>query len=44
VYQINDTLDKEAFGNDDQSQNQEFEAVQSDIIDFTENNPFGDLG
>jgi hypothetical protein len=44
VYQINDTLDKEAFGNDNQSQNQEFEAVQSDIIDFSENNPFGDLG
>ena len=44
VYQINDTLDKEAFGNDGQSQNQEFEAVQSDIIDFSENNPFGDIG
>ena len=44
VYQIDDTLDKQAFGNDNLSQNQEFEAVKSDIIDFSENNPFGDLG
>ena len=44
VYQVDDTLNKQAFGNDDQSQNQEFEAIQSDIIDFSENNPFGDLG
>lgn len=44
VYEIDDTLNKQAFGNDSQSQNQEFEAVKSDIIDFSENNPFGDLG
>ena len=44
VYQVDDTLNKQAFGNDAQSQNQEFEAIQSDIIDFSENNPFGDLG
>ena len=44
VYEINDTLNKQAFGNDSQSQNQDFEVIQDDIIDFSENNPFGDLG
>ena len=44
VYELDDDLSERAFGNDNQSQNQEFEAVKSDIIDFSENNPFGDIG
>ena len=45
VYDINDTLANRAFINEalPQSQNQEFEVIKDDIIDFTESNPFGEI-
>jgi len=43
VYNIDDTLDKQAFGNDNQAQNQEFENSIDSIVDFSESNPFGDF-
>ena len=43
VYDINDSLDKRAFANDGQEQNQHFENAADDIIDFSESNPFGDF-
>lgn len=44
VYDIHDTLANRAFVNESfpQSQNQEFEIIKDDIIDFTESNPFGE--
>ena len=43
VYDIDDTTDKNAFLNDNQARNQEFEQAVEGIIDFTESNPFGDF-
>lgn len=44
VYDINDTADKVAFASDPESRNQDFELEADGIIDFTESNPFGDIG
>jgi len=44
VYDINDTTNKNAFLNDNLSQNQQIEQAIDGIIDFTESNPFGDFG
>ena len=44
VYDINDTANKSMFVNDSSAQNQDFEVVADGIIDFSESNPFGDIG
>ena len=44
VYDIHDSVNKEVFVNDGQAQNQEFETEADGIIDFTETNPFGEIG
>ena len=44
VYDINDLANKEVFVNDGQAQNQDFESEADGIIDFTETNPFGEIG
>ena len=44
VYNIDDPIANRALTNDTQSRNQEFELEADGIIDFTESNPFGELG
>lgn len=44
IYDIDDPIEKKSFINDAQSRNQEIELEADGIIDFTESNPFGDLG
>ena len=44
IYDIDDPIEKKSFVNDLQSRNQEIELEADGIIDFTESNPFGDLG
>ncbi len=43
VYNIDDPIANKAF-NDAQSRNQEFEVEADGIIDFSESNPFGEIG
>jgi hypothetical protein len=43
VYNIDDPITNKAI-NDPQSRNQEFEAEADGIIDFSESNPFGEIG
>lgn len=44
VYRVDDPTSQNQFGTDDQARNQEFEVEADGIIDFTESNPFGDIG
>jgi hypothetical protein len=44
VYDVNDAPSSNAFANDGQAQNQDFELEADGIIDFTETNPFGEIG
>lgn len=44
VYDINDPVTNRAFADDAESRNQEFETFADGIIDFSEDNPFGDIG
>jgi hypothetical protein len=44
VYGIEDDPSQNQFINDDQARNQEFEVVADGIIDFSESNPFGEIG
>ena len=44
IYDINDASTNVAFPDDAQSRNQEFEIIGDGIIDFSEDNPFGEIG
>ena len=44
VYDVSDAPSANAFVNDGQAQNQDFELEADGIIDFTETNPFGEIG
>jgi len=44
VYGIEDHPSQNQFVNDDQARNQEFEVAADGIIDFSESNPFGEIG
>ena len=44
VYGIEDDPSQNQFVNDDQARNQEIEVVADGIIDFSESNPFGEIG
>jgi hypothetical protein len=44
VYNIDDPIANRALTTDPQSRNQEFEVEADGIIDFSESNPFGELG
>lgn len=44
VYDVQDAPTSNAFVNDGQAQNQDFETEADGIIDFTETNPFGEIG
>lgn len=44
VYGIEDDPSQNQFINDDQARNQEFEVAADGIIDFSESNPFGEIG
>jgi hypothetical protein len=44
IYNINDPVENRALPNDLQSRNQEFELEADGIIDFSESNPFGEIG
>lgn len=44
VYGIEDNPSQNQFVNDDQARNQEIEVVADGIIDFSESNPFGEIG
>ena len=43
VYDMNSSKAKDTMYNDPLAQNQDFERAADDIIDFSENNPFGDI-
>jgi hypothetical protein len=44
VYGIEDDPSQNQFVNDNQARNQEFEVAADGIIDFSESNPFGEIG
>lgn len=44
VYNIDDPISNKALVNDAESRNQEFELEAEGIIDFSESNPFGEIG
>jgi hypothetical protein len=44
VYNIDDPIANRALVNDAESRNQEFELAAEGIIDFSESNPFGEIG
>lgn len=44
VYGIEDDPNQNQFVNDNQARNQEFEVAADGIIDFSESNPFGEIG
>ena len=44
VYDINDVITNRAYADDAQARNQDFELQADGIIDFSESNPFGEIG